>query len=61
MGGVTRDELLDALTAERYNGGGWVTRNADETPDDEVTTARRRRLLAEDFASVGDPRTEATA
>ena len=49
---MTRDELLEALTAERYNGGGWVTRNADETPDDEVTTARRRRLLAEDFEGV---------
>ena len=44
-----RDELLDALTAERYDNRWWVTRNADETPDDEVTTARRRRLLAEDF------------
>ena len=49
MGGVTRDELLDALTAERYDNRWWVTRTADETPDDEVTTARRRRLLAEDF------------
>lgn len=53
-----RDELLAALTAERYNGGGWKTppkhwnaaslTSALAFNDDDVTRARRRReALAE--------------
>jgi hypothetical protein len=53
-----RDELLAALTAERYDGRWWKTAarvevSADPVPtesivhDDELTTARRRRLLVE--------------
>lgn len=55
---TARDELLAALTAERYNGGGWKTPprtwNAELSTaaltfnDDDVTRARRRReALAE--------------
>ena len=40
------DDLLRALTAERYNGFWWPTRR--EVPDDsELTCARRRKVLAE--------------
>lgn len=47
---MNRDELLAALMAERYNGGGWrPTHTPDEQPDDELTAARRRRQLAEDY------------
>ena len=53
-----RDELLDRLVVERYNGGGWSTpprewNGAMSTAaltfnDDDVTRARRRReALAE--------------
>lgn len=41
---MTRDELLDALTVERYNGVWWAT----PTPDDsEIATARRRKALSD--------------
>jgi hypothetical protein len=60
-GGVVSDDILAALTAERYDGRWWKTRrdvaadnerrrSADAIgdswlSDDEVTTARRRREL----------------
>jgi len=48
---MTRDELLTALMVERYDNRWWTTRATDLQPDDEFTTARRRRdLLREDAA-----------
>lgn len=60
-----RDDLLDALLAERYNGGGWKTPPKEWTAvgstsapiggaDDEVTTARRRRELVESWGHDAD-------
>lgn len=45
---TTRQEVLDALIAERYGPSLWW--KAPEPPDDsEVAQRRRRRLMAEDF------------
>jgi hypothetical protein len=50
---MTDPDLLAALTAERYNGGGWrPTHEPEPACDDELTTARRRRLLAEEYDRV---------
>lgn len=46
-----RDEVVDALIAERYGPSLWWKTPAKEqqddepNPDDDVTTARRRRQL----------------
>lgn len=58
---VTRDELLAALTAERYNGGGWrPAHEPDETAhDDELAAARRRRQMAADFDRLNEREREA--
>jgi hypothetical protein len=48
-----RDELLAALTAERYSNTWWTSASKREEAvvmdDSETTVARRRRDLAEDF------------
>ena len=51
---MTRDELLDALVAERYNGGGWRTPAPEQERDDDLMCARRRRLMVADFERVRD-------
>lgn len=43
---MTRDELLDALTVERYDNTWWTTPTA-VVDDSDIATARRRRALAE--------------
>ena len=48
---MTREELLDALTAERYDNRWWTTKPTAAN-EDEVTCARRRReLVREDGAA----------
>ena len=47
---MTRDELVAALTVERYAANQWWTRKPTPhtpDPDDDLTTARRRRQLAD--------------
>ena len=46
---MNRQELLDALTAERYDNRWWATREDAQQAADALPPARRRRLLAEDF------------
>lgn len=46
---TARDDLLDALLAERYNGGGWATPVHVDHEDNELSAAVRRKLMAEDF------------
>lgn len=46
---MNRDELLAALTAERYDNRWWKSTPADVAVDDEVLAARRRRRMAEDY------------
>lgn len=57
---MTRDELLAALTAERYDNR-WFTAaskraEAAVIDDSETTTARRRRDLVADFERSYDER-----
>lgn len=45
---MTRDELLDALMRERYNGAGWRTPgwappSGERSPEDELAGRRRLR------------------
>ena len=48
-----RDDLLAALAAERYDNGWWTTpERPDEDADNDLATARRRRLLAADFEQL---------
>lgn len=57
---TARDELLDRLVAEQHNGGGWRPTNAPPSePDDELTAARRRRLMAEDYDRLNAAEREA--
>jgi len=53
---TARDDLLAALTAERYDNRWWSTDTARarraEPVDDELTTARRRRLLADEYGAM---------
>ena len=49
---TTRDELLAALTVERYTSPWWTTPPATQAPDDDLTCARRRREMAADFAGL---------
>lgn len=58
-----RDELLVELTAERYSRSVWwhvppprqtATEAAVTWDDSEATCARRRRLMAADFATMRD-------
>lgn len=61
---TARDELLDRLTAERFNGGGWKTPpshwNAAASTaalthnDDDVTRARRRREALAEWEAAHD-------
>lgn len=46
-----RQDVLDAMLAERYGRSIWWHRKADEDADDDsdLATARRRRAMAEDF------------
>lgn len=55
---MTRQDVLDALNAERYGTGAWFTshpRNpsadfpAEATRDDELTCARRRKVLLDAY------------
>lgn len=60
---MTRDELLAALVAERYDNR-WWTDDRERTEaaiadDSDVTTAKRRRQMAEDFERAN--RREASA
>ncbi len=59
---MTRDELLAALLVERYDNRWWTTPPHDpgsvgaltghsDQSDDDLTIARRRRELADDFAA----------
>lgn len=50
-----RDELLAALTAERYTNTWWKTPEPTPPPDDDLTCARRRREMADDFAAHDHP------
>lgn len=52
---MTRDELLEALAVERYTSPWWVTPPTVRAPDDDLTTARRRRELAADFDALAEP------
>lgn len=45
---MTREELLAALTVERYDNRWWTTPRP-ELDDSDITTARRRKAMAEDF------------
>lgn len=47
--------IIDGLVAERYAPSVWWTRDQiDPVLDDsDIATARRRRLMAEDFARTG--------
>lgn len=51
---MTRTELLEALSVERYDNRWWVTPATVQAPDDDLTTARRRREMAADFEALGD-------
>lgn len=51
---MTHDELMQALTAERYTNPWWTTK-PKPTPvaqDDDLTCARRRRELTADVEGV---------
>lgn len=55
--------VLDTLTAERYGPSHWWKTTLPETitDDSETATARRRRRMAEDFATSGsETETEAS-
>lgn len=54
-----RDDLLDALTAERYDNRWWTAR-PEVLVDDELTCRRRLAALVAEMSEHGDPR-EATA
>lgn len=58
---TARDELLDALLRERYNGGGWrpTHTQAEIEADDELSAARRRRQMAEDYDRLNAAEREA--
>lgn len=57
---MTRDELLAALTVERYDNRWWTTAAAARAPDDDLTCARRRREMAANFAALDHPERKAT-
>jgi hypothetical protein len=46
---MTRDELLEALAVERMTNPWWTTPATQPQPDDDLTTARRRREMQADF------------
>lgn len=48
---MTREELLESLAVERMTNPWWTTHSpiAPVDSDDDLTTARRRRLLAADY------------
>lgn len=56
---TTRDELLAALSVERYTNPWWVTPPTEQAPDDELTCARRRRQMVADFADHDHPERKA--
>lgn len=56
---MTRDELVEALLVERYDNRWWVTPDPELAPDDDLTTARRRREMAADFEALERPEKEA--
>lgn len=43
------EAVLNALNAERYGRSLWWKAPVKGVQDDDLTTARRRRLMAEDF------------
>jgi len=45
---MTKEELLKALLAERYDNRWWTTK-PPAIDDSDVATARRRRAMADDF------------
>lgn len=51
---MTRDELLAALTVERYDNRWWTTPTPTQAPDDDLTCARRRREMVADFEALGE-------
>lgn len=67
---MSRDELLAALLVERYDHRWWTTPPHDpgsvgaltghgDQSDDDLTIARRRRELADDFEALNRPEREA--
>lgn len=56
---MTRDELLKALLVERYTNPWWETPTPEQAPDDDLTTARRRREMAADFDALDRPERKA--
>lgn len=56
---MTRDELLEALLVERYTSPWWTTPAPTPAPDDDLTCARRRREMADDFEALNRPEREA--
>lgn len=57
---MTRDELLEALMVERYDNRWWTTPEPTPAADDDLTCARRRREMADDFAALEHPERKAT-
>lgn len=51
-----RDELLAALVAERYNGGGWIRTPLKPGEDNDIICAQRRRLLVAEAESAATDR-----
>lgn len=56
---MTRDELVAALTVERYDNRWWKTPESVVSTDDDLTCARRRREMVADFAALERPESEA--
>lgn len=71
---MSKDELMEALLVERYNGVSWASANAEarrvkteRAPiplaaliegDDDLIRAQRRRQLQADFDRLGTRETE---
>lgn len=56
---MNRDELLASLMVERYTSPWWVTKPTEQKPDDDLTTARRRREMVADFEALDRPERKA--
>lgn len=54
---MAHEQLMRSLMVERYNNRWWKT-PALEINDDDLTCARRRRQMAEDFAALDRPVSE---
>jgi hypothetical protein len=57
---TARDDLLAALTAERYDNRWWTTpQDVDPAVDTDLSRARRRHLMSEDFDRLNTEEREA--